>query len=69
MATTDTYLMWLIWKVSDLQKQLSEYIDRNKNKAYTGNQVFIAMKTQYETYKKCLEKYKEEKGDSNEKIN
>ena len=49
MATTDTYLMWLIWKVSDLQKQLSEYIDRNKNKAYTGNQVFIAMKTQYET--------------------
>lgn len=63
MATTDTYLMWLIWKVSDLQKQLSEYIDRNKNKAYTGNQVFIAMKTQYETYKKCLEKYKEEKGE------
>ena len=49
MATTDTYLMWLIWKVSDLQKQLSEYIDRNKNKSYTGNQVFIAMKTQYET--------------------
>lgn len=63
MATTDTYLMWLIWKVSDLQKQLNEYIDRNKNKAYTGNQVFIAMKTQYETYKKCLEKYKEEKGE------
>lgn len=62
MATTDTYLMWLIWKVSDLQEQLSEYIDRNKNKAYTGNQVFIAMKTQYETYKKCLEKYKEGKG-------
>ena len=63
MSTTDTYLMWLIWKVSDLQKQLNEYIDRNKNKAYTGNQVFIAMKTQYETYKKCLEKYKEEKGE------
>lgn len=63
MATTDTYLMWLTWKVSDLQEQLSEYIDRNKNKAYTGNQVFIAMKTQYETYKKCLEKYKEEKGE------
>lgn len=63
MATTDTYLMWLTWKVSDLQEQLNEYIDRNKNKAYTGNQVFIAMKTQYETYKECLEKYKEEKGE------
>ena len=58
---TDTYLMWLEWKVNDLQEQISKYIDRNKNKAYTGNQVFIAMKTQYETYKKCLDKYKEEK--------
>lgn len=59
----DTYLMWLEWKVRDLREQISEYIDRNKNKTYTGNQVFIAMKTQYETYKKCLDKYKEEKGE------
>ena len=59
----DTYLMWLEWKVRDLREQISEYIDRNKNKTYTGNQFFIAMKTQYETYKKCLDKYKEEKGE------
>lgn len=59
----DKYEMWLIWKVSDLEQQIIKYIDRNKNKAYTGNQVFIAMKTQYETYNKCLEKYKEEKND------
>lgn len=59
----DKYEMWLIWKVSNLEQQIIKYIDRNKNKAYTGNQVFIAMKTQYETYNKCLEKYKEEKND------
>ena len=44
----DKYEMWLIWKVSDLEQQIIKYIDRNKNKAYTGNQVFIAMKTQYD---------------------
>ena len=61
----DKYEEWLMKKVSDLQQQIGEYIDRNKNKAYTGNQVFIAMTTQYETYKKCLEKYKEEKKENN----
>lgn len=59
----DKHEEWLMDQIRDLREQLSEYIDRNKNKAYTGNQVFIAMKTQYETYKKCLEKYKEEKGE------
>lgn len=58
----DTYLMWLIWKVSDLEEQIADYTSKNA-KEYTNNQVLIAMIERYEAYKECLEKYKEEKGE------
>lgn len=57
----DTYLMWLMWKVSDLQVQIDEYVKENEDKPYSGNSILMYLIIRYNIYSECLEKYKEEK--------
>lgn len=55
----DKYEEWLMYRINMLRELI--YCDRGD--LFYGNSAIEQAFARYETYKECLEKYKEEKGE------